>query len=629
MKNVKILNQTETDQMIGHSSQYILCIGLITLMLTACTNPSNNSESPASAGSNSAGGRVMPGDLREAVPGEQATVELDDFVTNQAIVTGSTIRPPVPQTTEEAEIFAGIASADSSASRTRAAVAQASSAQIVQQEMRLESGLELGRRDANGIYYHPAPDMNRENYLEVVENSVKQVSAEPVSTFSIDVDTAGYSNIRRMITREGRLPPHDAVRLEEMINYFDYQYSTPSNSEQPIYVFTESMVAPWNPDNQLLMVGMKGFEPAPEETPNANLVFLVDVSGSMQSADKLGLVKSSLQLLVNEMDEEDRIALVVYAGAAGVVLDSTSGAEKSKIINALDSLTAGGSTNGAAGIQMAYRIAEENKIEDSINRVIIASDGDLNVGMTNIDELKELISEKRENGIALTTLGYGTGNYNYSLMEQLADTGNGNAAYIDSLSEAQKVLVQEMQSTLLTIAKDVKIQIEFNPNVVAEYRLIGYENRLLNREDFRNDSVDAGEVGAGHTVTALYEISVKGSDGALIPDLRYGENANSEADFGDELAYVSVRYKMPEADSSTEFGQPVAYQNLTERDFQPTENMRFAAAVAGFGQLLRGGRYTNDWNYDDLLELARSARGDDNYGYRTEMLRLVELAKVL
>jgi len=389
------------------------------------------------------------------------------------------------------------------------------------------------------------------------------------------------------------------------------------------------MVAPWNPDNQLLMVGMKGFEPDAEETPNANLVFLVDVSGSMQSPDKLGLVKSSLQLLVNEMEEDDRIALVVYAGAAGVVLDSTSGAEKSKIINALDSLTPGGSTNGAAGIQLAYRIAEENKIEGGINRVIIASDGDLNVGMTSIDELKELISEKRENGIALTTLGYGTGNYNYSLMEQLADTGNGNAAYIDTLSEAQKVLVEEMQSTLLTIAKDVKIQIEFNPNVVAEYRLIGYENRLLNREDFRNDKVDAGEVGAGHTVTALYEISLKGSQGTLIPDLRYGENADSEADFGDELAYVSVRYKMPDADSSTEFGQPVVYQDLTERDFQATENMRFAAAVAGFGQLLRGGHYTNDWNYDDLLELARNARGDDTFGYRTEMLRLVELAKVL
>jgi Ca-activated chloride channel family protein len=377
------------------------------------------------------------------------------------------------------------------------------------------------------------------------------------------------------------------------------------------------------------MVGMKGFEPEADERPNANLVFLVDVSGSMQSPDKLGLVKSSLKLLVSQMREDDRIALVVYAGAAGMVLDSTSGSEKSKIIHALDSLTAGGSTNGAAGIQLAYRIAEEHKIEEGINRIIIASDGDLNVGMTNIDELKDLITKKRENGISLTTLGYGSGNYNYSLMEQLADTGNGNAAYIDSLTEAQKVLVEEMQSTLLTIAKDVKIQIEFNPDVVAEYRLIGYENRLLNREDFRNDKIDAGEVGAGHTVTALYEISLKGSQGTMIPDRRYGSTTEPTSDFGDELAFVSIRYKLPQQTQSTEFGLPVLRLDVADENFATTDNIRFAAAVAGFGQLLRGGAHTNDWNYDDLLTLARQARGDDEHGYRSEMVKLVELAKVL
>lgn len=603
------------------SQVFILCIGIITLLLAACSSPSPDSTV----------GRVQTGsEPKESRPIGQATIKVDDTVANQPVVNPNQVLPVPAQVIEEAEVLTGIATADASVSSIRMAAPANAGARLARQEMALLSPVQnYGHRDADGIYYPPGPEATRENYLEVVENAVKRVSSDPVSTFSIDVDTAGYANIRRMISREGRLPPHDAVRLEEMINYFDYDYEVPNDVDQPINIFTESMTAPWNPDNQLLMVGMKGFEPETEELPDANLVFLVDVSGSMQSPDKLGLVKRSLQLLVNQMDEDDRIALVVYAGAAGMVLDSTSGAEKTKIINGVDSLHAGGSTNGAAGIQLAYRIAEENIIEGGINRVIIASDGDLNVGMTSIDELKELISKKRENGIALTTLGYGTGNYNYSLMEQLADTGNGNAAYIDTLSEARKVLVEEMQSTLLTIAKDVKIQIEFNPSVVSEYRLIGYENRLLNQEDFRNDKVDAGEVGAGHTVTALYEISLKGSAGSLMPDLRYGNESEQTADFGDELAYVSVRYKLPEASSSTEFGQPVVFQDLDNSDVEATENLRFAAAVAGFGQLLRSGKYTNDWDYAALLTLAREARGTDSHGYRSEMVKLVELAQLL
>ncbi len=402
--------------------------------------------------------------------------------------------------------------------------------------------------DFDHLSYYPGPRevVNTENYTQLEQNEIKRVTESPVSTFSIDVDTAAYSNLRRMLTREGRLPPYDAVRLEEMINYFDYDYAAPDSLTQPLAISTEMMASPWNPDNQLLMIGIQGFEPDLDARPNANLVFLVDVSGSMQSPDKLGLVKQSLKLLVSQMQAEDRIALVVYAGAAGVVLESTSADEKSKILRAIDTLTAGGSTNGSAGIELAYHIAEENKIEDGINRVIIASDGDLNVGITSIDDLTELIENKRENDIALTSLGFGSGNYNYSLMEQLADVGNGNAAYIDSLSEAQKVLVEEMQSTLLTIAKDVKIQVEFNPAVVAEYRLIGYENRMLKREDFRNDKVDAGEIGAGHTVTALYEVSLKGSRGAMIPDRRYTQPETATADFGDELAYVNIRYKLPD-----------------------------------------------------------------------------------
>lgn len=476
---------------------------------------------------------------------------------------------------------------------------------------------------------HLGPQVNRENYLDVDENLIKQVSQSPVSTFSIDVDTAAYSNLRRMLMREGRLPPRDAVRLEEMINYFSYSYQMPDSLEQPLTINTELMASPWNGNNQLLMVGIQGYEPPAEHRPNANLVFLVDVSGSMQSADKLGLVKQSLKLLVDQMHEEDRIALVVYAGAAGMVLDSTSAANKRKIRHAIDSLAAGGSTNGAAGIELAYQIAENNLIEDGINRVIIASDGDLNVGMTGIDDLKELVSHKRKNGVALTTLGFGTGNYNYSLMEQLADVGNGNASYIDSLNEARKVLIEEMQSTLLTIAKDVKIQIEFNPAVVSEYRLLGYENRLLNREDFLNDKVDAGEVGAGHTVTALYEITLADSRGR-VPPTRYQHAAEQEAaTHGNELAYVKVRYKQPDQNSSVELGSAILSQGADGNFAEASDNIRFAAAVAGFGQLLQGGKYTEQWDYQQLLDLARSSRGADPQGYRSEMLNMIEVARLL
>jgi len=479
------------------------------------------------------------------------------------------------------------------------------------------------------IVQHTGPLTNRENYLDIDENTVKLVSEHPLSTFSIDVDTAGYSNVRRMIMKEGRLPPRDAVRLEEMINYFNYDFPVPDSLDEPLAIHTELAAAPWNPANRLLMVGIQGFEPDPATRPAANLVFLVDVSGSMNSADKLGLVQRSLKLLVDQMQERDRIALVVYAGAAGMVLDSTSGSDKPRIKQAIDSLRAGGSTNGAAGIQLAYQIAEQHKIEGGINRVIIASDGDLNVGMTSIDDLKELISKKRDNGIALTTLGFGSGNYNYSLMEQIADVGNGNAAYIDSLNEARKVLVEEMQSTLLTIAKDVKIQIEFNPAVVKEYRLLGYENRLLNREDFVNDKVDAGEVGAGHTVTALYELTLTDSTGGLVPESRYSGNSQlADTELASELAFIKVRHKPAEGDSSTESGRAVLLAD--DRGASGTsDSFRFAAAVAGFGQLLRGGKFTGNLDYEQVLELARGARGSDNNGYRSELLNLVEMAKLL
>ena len=499
-----------------------------------------------------------------------------------------------------------------------------------------EDGTGPGRRGCGATGYsvtalapYPQPVTDRENYLHYEHNGVTLVAERPVSTFSVDVDTASYANVRRMLVQEGRLPPADAVRLEEMINYFSYSYAVPDSQQQPFSVTTELAPAPWSEGHQLLQIGLKGYEPAVEQRPAANLVFLIDVSGSMQSADKLGLVKKSLRLLVNQMKDRDRIALAVYAGAAGTVLESTAGSEKAKILAALDSLQAGGSTHGSAGIELAYALAAQHRIEEGINRVIIASDGDMNVGTVDLDALKNLVERKRRSGISLTTLGFGSGNYNYALMEQLADVGNGNAAYIDSLKEAQKVLVNELQSTLLTIASDVKIQVEFNPALVSEYRLIGYENRLLEREDFSNDKVDAGDIGAGHTVTALYEISLVGSGGERIPALRYGEHGPvAKADNG-ELAFVKLRYKRPGERSSIEIATAVMPQSLADSLEHSSDNLRFAASVAGFGQLLRGGPFTADWGYRDALALARGARGSDAHGYRGEFIHLIELAQSL
>ena len=475
------------------------------------------------------------------------------------------------------------------------------------------------------------PQQSNEQYSNIDENDVKSTSTDPLSTFSIDVDTAAYSNVRRMLERNGVLPPKDAVKLEEMVNYFSYDYPTPTNLDQPFSVTTEVTTAPWNADKLLLQIGLKGYEPEFEERPAANLVFLIDVSGSMQHENKLPLLKKSLGLLVNQMTNNDRIALVTYAGRAGLVLESTPGSEKRKIMRAIENLHSGGSTHGSAGITLAYEVAEEHMVANGINRILIASDGDMNVGITSLDALKDLIEEKRKSGIALTTLGFGTGNYNDAIMEQLADVGDGNAAYIDSLHEAQKVLVHEMHSTLLTIAKDVKIQVEFNPGLVAEYRLLGYENRLLNTEDFRNDNVDAGEIGAGHTVTALYEITLNGSDAALIPTLRYGSemlerSTTQAAQDSDELAFVRLRYKEPTSNTSKEIGQAISAASLQQNFDAASENIRFAAAVSGFAQLLRHSDYRGEMSYPDVLRIAQSARHNDEQGYRSEFLSLVKLA---
>ncbi|MCP5158427.1 MAG: VWA domain-containing protein [Gammaproteobacteria bacterium] len=475
----------------------------------------------------------------------------------------------------------------------------------------------------------PSEPTDREQYTHQEDNPVKRVAEQPVSTFSIDVDTGAYANVRRFLS-QGRLPLQDAVRVEELINYFDYDYPAPDNRQPPFRVNTELAPTPWNPKTQLLAVGIKGYALPKTQLPPINLVFLIDVSGSMNAPDKIGLLKPALKLLVQQLRPEDKVAIAVYAGAAGRVLEPTPGNQQAKIEAALERLSAGGSTNGGAGIQLAYTLAREGFVEGGINRVMLATDGDFNVGTVNFEALKNLVETQRKSGIALTTLGFGTGNYNDQLMEQLADVGNGNYAYIDTLQEANKVLVEQMNATLLTIAKDVKIQIEFNPAQVEEYRLIGYENRTLRREAFSNDAVDAGDIGAGHTVTALYEIALRGHGGALIEPLRYGQPpATDKTPHGEEIAFLRLRYKQPDSDVSQLLEWPIHRDQAISHWQEASERFRFAAAVAGFGQKLRGGHYTGHFSYDDILALARHARGADPYGYRGEFLTLVGLARSL
>jgi Ca-activated chloride channel family protein len=468
----------------------------------------------------------------------------------------------------------------------------------------------------------PTGPVDRENYGHFDSNPVKLVSEHPVSTFSIDVDTGSYANVRRML-REGRLPPQDAVRIEEMINYFSYDYQTPSGRRQPFRVTAEMAPAPWNKHKQLLHIGIKGFEMDRSQLPPSNLVFLVDVSGSMRSQNKLPLLKQALIELTNQMTYRDRISIVVYAGASGVVLQPTPGNDHGRISEALNNLYAGGSTNGGDGIRLAYRMAESAFIKGGVNRVILATDGDFNVGTTNFEALVNLVEQKRKSGISLTALGFGTGNYNDRLMEQIADHGNGNYAYIDTAAEVRKVLVDEIGSTLMTIAKDVKIQIEFNPATVSEYRLIGYENRMLRREDFNNDKVDAGEIGAGHTVTALYEVTLAGQKGSIDP-LRYGNSRRVKGRTG-ELALLRLRFKQPDSDTSSLIEYPLL-RRMIKRAGHTTDNFRFAAAVAAFGDILRGGTYAGAFGYNGSLRLAAGARGKDRAGYRQEFMQLVRMA---
>lgn len=467
-----------------------------------------------------------------------------------------------------------------------------------------------------------------ESYSKIDENGYKMVLSAPMSTFSADVDVASYANLRRFLTN-GDMPPVDAVRVEEMINYFTYKYNKPRGNN-PVNVQSEVAQCPWNTNHKLVRIGLKAREIPTEELPASNIVFLLDVSGSMGSLNKLPLLQKSMRLLVNNLGEEDRVAIVVYAGAAGLVLPSTAASQKQTILNAIDQLRSGGSTAGGAGIKLAYKVATENFIKNGNNRIILATDGDFNVGASSDADMERLIEEKRESGVFLTVLGFGMGNYQDSKMETLADKGNGNYAYIDNLFEAQKVLVSEMGSTLHTVAKDVKIQVQFNPAKVKAYRLIGYENRLLNDEDFEDDTKDAGEMGAGHSVTALYEIIPAGSDEEVpgISDLKYlDKDVNDFAKNSQELLNVDIRYKDPDGDESK-----LLRFNLLDNDTRfskASEDFRFAASVAAFGMLVRESEYTNMLTYNQVKEMAKEAKGKDDGGYRVEFIRLIDLASSL
>ncbi|MDC0603288.1 VWA domain-containing protein [Aliiglaciecola sp.] len=468
----------------------------------------------------------------------------------------------------------------------------------------------------------PQQPISSENYEQTPENGVFITANQPVSTFSIDVDTASYSNTRRMLN-QGVLPPADAIRVEEFVNYFDYQYPQATDSEHPFVIDSQISRSPWNKERLLMKIGIKAPEPEKgDQAVDKNLVFLLDVSGSMNSQNKLPLVKRALMMLTKQLTSSDSVAIVVYAGASGVVLEPTAGNDRFNIEQALEKLSAGGSTNGGQGIELAYKLAKKSFKQNGINRVILATDGDFNVGTVDHEQLIDLIEKKRNEGVELTTLGFGQGNYNDHLMEQLANKGNGNYAYIDSIHEARKVLVDQLDATLQSVAKDVKIQVEFNPAQVAEYRLIGYENRVLNQEDFNNDKVDAGEVGAGHSVTAFYEVVLTNGD-RFNDELRYQSTPSQSSNGKDqELAYVKLRYKPIGSANSVLISQAVNSQQIKAFS-QQNSDFQFASSVIVFAQLLKKSAYTENMSFQSVLDLANQNKGLDDYGYRAEFVNLV------
>ena len=476
------------------------------------------------------------------------------------------------------------------------------------------------------IMVAPAPEF-RDQYEDVDPNPVKLVSEEPVSTFSIDVDTASYANVRRFL-EDGVLPPKDAVRIEELINYFDYTYPQPAEGEAPFSTQVNVMPSPFAEGRELMQIGIQGRDIDRDARPPVNLTLLMDVSGSMFSDDKLPLAKKAIKLMLEEMEPTDTIAIVVYAGAAGEILEPTPVSDKRKIVAALEALQAGGSTAGGEGLRLAYSLAEQGLKEDAVNRVMLLTDGDFNVGISDPEQLEDFVSRKRETGIYLSVLGFGRGNYNDAMMQKIAQTGNGTAAYVDTLSEARKILADDLSGNIFPIADDVKIQVEFNPARVAEYRLIGYETRLLDREDFNNDKVDAGDIGAGTSVTAIYEITPVGSSATQIDPLRYGDTDTSASDPSGEYAFVKLRYKAPGAEESVLLERPVTQADRVASVAAAPQWARFATAVAGYGEMLKGGEALSaEFGWEDIRNLANGAKGSDAFGYRAEFVQLTRLAE--
>jgi Ca-activated chloride channel homolog len=462
------------------------------------------------------------------------------------------------------------------------------------------------------------PNVDAENYAAVEANPIQLVSEQAVSTFSVDVDTGSYTNVRRMLLGENRLPPQDAVRAEEFINYFDYQYPHPANRTQPFSVTTELGAAPWNSARELLLIGLQGFEMQKAEMPAANLVLLLDVSGSMDEPDKLPLLKASMLRMLERLSDRDRVSIVVYAGAAGLVLPPTPASDRARIAEALQNLSAGGSTNGGQGIALAYSIAKENFIKGGVNRILLATDGDFNVGQFNANELKDFVAAQRESGVQLSTLGFGTGNYNDEMAEQLADVGNGQYSYIDSLKESDRVLGRELVGSLFTIASDVKVQVEFNPSVVSEYRLIGYANRKLAREDFNNDKVDAGDIGVGHQVTALYEITRVGAKSSIDPS-RYQPSSTTYS--GNELAFLKLRYKLPNQTESILIETPISSTPKSSKRLQD------AASIGAFAESLQGGKYLGSYSVAQMLQSVE--KGSLPADQKSDVLELMQRALAL
>lgn len=479
-----------------------------------------------------------------------------------------------------------------------------------------------------GFVAQPMPgEINRDKYDDVEINGVKVVAKEPVSTFSIDVDTASYTNVRRMLNA-GHLPPKDAVRIEEMINYFDYEYALPKSKETPFETTVKVVPSPWSEGRQLMHVAVQGYDISKDVRPPLNLTLLVDVSGSMSGPDRLPLAIKSLKMLIDELGEKDKVSIVVYAGAAGAVLEPTSGADKGKVLAALDRLSAGGSTAGGEGLRLAYSLAKQNFNKNGVNRVILLSDGDFNVGISNPEQLEDFVSRERESGVYLSILGFGGGNYNDAMMQKLAQSGNGMAAYIDNLNEGRKVLNDDLSGSMFSIANDVKIQVEFNPAKIAEYRLIGYETRILNQEDFNNDKVDAGEIGAGTSVTAIYEITPVGSTATLVDPNRYQPAPTPVAGATSELAFLKVRYKLPGEDTSKLITRPVTSADQVSDIAKAPQSTRFATAVAAYGSMLRGDPYVaKTFTWDSVIALANGAKGEDEFGYRAEFIQLARAAK--